>query len=122
MAKEIVSLFASALDHELRKRKVTLPRAEWERIVEEVFRKLELAERLTRPKPTEPVYWLSPVGTKDDFGDKVGHVIIDGKTKHGPWALMTPLSWDLHGVGRLGLGLGQRYEKQTDGKWLKIEG
>jgi hypothetical protein len=62
------------------------------------------------------------VGEKDDFGDKVANVIIDGKTKHGPWALMTPLSWDLHGIGQLGTGLGQRFEKQLDGKWLKVEG
>jgi hypothetical protein len=122
MAKEFISLFASALDFELKKRKVNLPRAEWERIVEEVFLKMELAERLTRPQTTEPVYWLSPVGEKDDFGDKVRSVIIDGKTKHGPWALMTPLSWDLHGIGQLGLGCGQKYEKQIDGKWLKVEG
>jgi hypothetical protein len=70
----------------------------------------------------DKVYWLSHVGEKDDFGDDIDFEIIDGKTKFGPWALMTPLSWDLHGVGRLGLGLGQRYQRQLDGRWLKVEG
>ena len=70
------------------------------------------------------VYWLSPVGEKDDFGSPVENEIIDGKTTYGPWAMMTPTSWEQHGGtgGRLGLGLGQRYEKQADGRWLKVEG
>lgn len=67
-------------------------------------------------------YWLGPVNAKDDFGLSIGNTIIDGKTKHGPWALMTPTSWRVHGIGKLGTGLGQKYQKQTDGKWLKIEG
>jgi hypothetical protein len=69
-------------------------------------------------------YWLSPVNPNDDFGDPVEDVIIDGKTSYGPWALMTPKSWDRYSGtgGKLGLGLGQKYQKQSDGKWLKIEG
>lgn len=71
---------------------------------------------------TEKVYWLSPVDAFDDFGDIITDEIIDGKTVMGPWGLMTPKSWKKYGVGRLGSGLGQRYKKQKDGKWLKIEG
>lgn len=73
---------------------------------------------------TKAVYWLSPVGVKDDFGDTVGNVIIDGKTSFGPWALMTEKSWALYSGtnGKLGLGLGQKYVRQPDGKWLKVEG
>lgn len=71
------------------------------------------------PKKT---YWLSPVGGFDDFDMPISETIIDGKTTMGPWALMTPSSWRLYGVGRLGTGLGQKYEKQDDGKWLKVEG
>jgi len=66
-------------------------------------------------------YWLSPVSDKDDFGDTIEDVIIDDKTKHGPWALMTPASFDENGI-KLGLGWGQKYQKQEDGKWLKIDG
>ena len=43
------------------------------------------------PKET---YWLSPVGDVDDFGDTIEDIIIDGKTKEGPWALMTPKSFE----------------------------
>ncbi|MEO6305077.1 MAG: hypothetical protein ABIP51_18105 [Bacteroidia bacterium] len=70
------------------------------------------------------VYWTSKVGSTDDFGDTVSDIIIDGKTTQGPWALMTPDSYKKHSYfkGRFGLGMGQKYQKQTDGKWLKIEG
>lgn len=67
-------------------------------------------------------YWLSPVGAADDFGSPIDTVIIDGKTRMGPWALMTPDSFEKFGTGKLGTGYGQKYEKQEDGKWLKIEG
>ena len=70
----------------------------------------------------EAKYWLSPVGKTDDFGDKIDDEIIDGATKQGPWALMTSKSWGNHGKGKLGTGYGQRYKKQKDGKWLKVEG
>lgn len=74
----------------------------------------------------EPVYWLSPVGEKDDFGDVIGDEVIDGKTVcgGGQWGLMTPdsfMRWSGTG-GKLGQGLGQRYKKQSDGRWLKVEG
>jgi hypothetical protein len=74
---------------------------------------------------SKPVYWISPVGEKDDFGDVITDEIIDGKTVfNGQWGLMTPDSWKRVGAtgGRFGLGLGQRYKKQSDGKWLKVEG
>lgn len=73
---------------------------------------------------SQPVYWLSPVGDYDDFDSPIFDVIIDARTAYGPWALMTPESFSLHGGtrGRLGVGLGQRYQKQADGRWLKVEG
>ena len=70
----------------------------------------------------EEKYWSGHVGKSDDFGDIIENVIIDGKTKFGPWGLMTLKSWKKYGVDRLGTGFGQKYEKQPDGKWLKIEG
>jgi hypothetical protein len=71
-----------------------------------------------------PVYWLSPVGATDDFNEAIGDVIYDARTIHGPWALMSPASFQLHGgtSGRLGVGYGQRYDRQADGRWLKVEG
>lgn len=70
----------------------------------------------------EPVYWLSGVSGWDDFDDPYKDVMIDGKTKLGPWACMTEKSWGVHGVGKLGLGYGQKYKLQEDGRWMKVEG
>jgi hypothetical protein len=68
-----------------------------------------------------PRYWTGPVGEKDDFGAPITDEFIDGATLQGPWAIMAPSTWKRHGRG-LGSGRGQRYEKQTDGRWLKVEG
>lgn len=68
------------------------------------------------------VYWMGTLPPKDNFGIAYSNIMYDGKTKQGPWANMTPTSWRIHGVGRLGTGFGQKYEKQSDGRWLKIEG
>ncbi len=66
-------------------------------------------------------YWIGDVDQVDDFNKPINGEFIDGKTRMGPWATMTPQSYRLHGVG-LGTGYGQRYQKQADGKWLKVEG
>jgi hypothetical protein len=73
---------------------------------------------------TRAVYWMGHIGPKDDFGMTIKDEFIDGKTRlgHGPWAIMVPQSWRAYGVGTLGLGWGQRYKKQKDGRWLKVEG
>lgn len=70
------------------------------------------------------VFWCGQIGPNDDFGRPYGTVMYDGKTRHGPWANMSGESWQLENGtgGRLGLGLGQRYEKQADGRWKKVEG
>jgi hypothetical protein len=68
-------------------------------------------------------YWMGTrPGKTDDFGDPIESSFVDGKTRSGPWAIMSPRSWRRYGVDHLGLGRGQRYEKQDDGKWLKVEG
>lgn len=68
------------------------------------------------------VYWLGNVGGFDDFSQPIDDEFIDGKTTMGPWAIMNPKSWEKNGVGRLGQGFGQRYKKQANGRWLKVEG
>jgi hypothetical protein len=68
------------------------------------------------------VYWTGHLESEDDFGDPIVDEFIDGKTVFGPWAIMTPHTFKIKGVGQLGTGLGQRYVKQRDGKWLKVEG
>lgn len=67
-------------------------------------------------------YWTGSVGDEDDFGHPIRDEFIDGVTRMGPWANMSPYSWKVHGVGQLGTGRGQRYKKQDDGRWLKVEG
>lgn len=66
-------------------------------------------------------YWTSPVGERDDSGALIDDVVIDGKTKNGHWALMSEASFEKIGLG-ISWGLGQKYEKQKDGKWLLTEG
>jgi hypothetical protein len=75
----------------------------------------------------EAVYWLSPLGGYDDFGQPYtltkGGIMYDAKTSKGPWANMTHESWLNHrATEKLGTGFGQKYERQADGRWLKIEG
>jgi hypothetical protein len=67
------------------------------------------------------IYWLGNVPQFDDFGSLVITQFVAGKTSSGLWALMSLLSFRTHGVG-IGPGLGQRYVKQQDGRWLKMEG
>lgn len=72
---------------------------------------------------SNPKYWVGAVPGMDDFNVPITDAFIDGKTGMGPWAIMTPISFSSYGVtGRLGVGLGQRYEKQADGRWLKTQG
>ena len=67
-------------------------------------------------------YWMGHVGLKDDFNDPIEKIFYDGKTLMGPWAIMTPQSWRKVGCMRTGTGYAQKYEKQSDGRWLKVEG
>lgn len=48
---------------------------------------------------------------KCDFCDSDAE--YDGKTRHGPWANMCKFHWDLHGIGKLGTGYGQKLIKET---------
>lgn len=70
------------------------------------------------------VYWCGHIGSIDDYSNPISDEFIDGRTRTGPWAIMNPDSWRRFGGtgGRLGTGLGQRYKKQPDGRWLKVEG
>jgi len=65
---------------------------------------------------------MGTIGKTDDFGMRITDVFYDGKTRMGPWAIMSPQAWRTYGVGRVGLGYGQKYQRQPDGCWLKIEG
>lgn len=62
----------------------------------------------------------------DDFEDmiskKVGDHVYDAKTKYGPWATMTQKSFEKHGLGLLGTGWGQKYQRNEAGQLVKVEG
>ncbi len=68
------------------------------------------------------VYWLSEVPAECQIiGAPIKDSFVDGKIKGSGWALMHPTTHEIYGVG-LGTGRGQKYVKQTDGRWLKVEG
>lgn len=53
---------------------------------------------------------------------RLGAVMYDGKTKHGPWAIMSETAWELYGCGRLGAGFGQKYRRNEAGEFYISEG
>lgn len=63
---------------------------------------------------------------KDDFDVPFtmaeGEIIYDAKTKSGPCATMSEMSWQFYGTGKLGTGLGQKYRRNAAGELHKVEG
>lgn len=69
-----------------------------------------------------PVYWVGQPDTKCDTCPRsFTNEFVDGRTIGGSWANMCPSCFPRLGIG-LGLGRGQRYRRQPDGRWLKVEG
>lgn len=68
-----------------------------------------------------PVYYAGDITHCDICEKEVGKVMYDGMTVHGPWANMCQLCFSRYGSG-IGVGKGQRYTKQEDGRWLKTGG
>lgn len=77
-----------------------------------------------RSPSKRPVTWMGVVvPTCDTCPRPIVSVFYDMKTKQGPWGcLCTDCAFHGDGVAQLGTGLGQRYEKQADGKWIKTGG
>ena len=70
----------------------------------------------------KPKYWMGGVPTKDDFNYTIHEFFVDGKTvMGGRWGIMSPAAHAIYGMGT-GTGRGQMYQKQPDGRWLKIAG
>jgi len=76
----------------------------------------------------EPRYWMGPV--RCDFcGNTEPDAFVDGQTKMGPWAIMcltsqvphTANCFEHNGKG-VNPGVGQKYVKQDDGRYMKGEG
>ena len=69
-------------------------------------------------------YWQSAAPLNcDACPASITNTFYDMKTQGGPWGSLCPYC-AMHGigVGMLGTGSGQKYEKQGDGKWLKTGG
>ena len=66
------------------------------------------------------IKWLGSK-TCDFCGDICEVFLYDAKTYSGPWATMCERHFREHGY-RLGTGWGQKYARQPNGEWHKIEG
>lgn len=68
--------------------------------------------------------WLSKPPTSCDVcGDPIGETFYDMRTRSGPWACMCPRCAMVGpGVGRVGTGFGQKYERRPDGSYEKTAG
>jgi hypothetical protein len=69
------------------------------------------------------VFWMGEVPTHCQLSNKrITKSFVDGRVPgHSSWACMHPSYYKSVG-GTFGMGRGQRYEKQADGRWLKVEG
>ena len=67
-------------------------------------------------------FWCGPAPQNCDiYGEFITDTFIDGRTEMGPWAIMCEKCLGLIGVG-LGNGLGQKYQRQDDGTFKKVDG
>jgi len=77
------------------------------------------------PPPPSPVYWCGPAPERcDSCRLAVRDRFFDARTVKGPWGI---LCWPCHenpaiGLGKLGPGFGQQYDRQPDGRFLKTAG
>lgn len=69
-------------------------------------------------------FWMSPVPDKcDTCNNPITERFFDAKTRMGPWGCLCPTCQVLGpGMNQLGLGKGQEYTKQPNGRWLKTGG
>jgi len=70
------------------------------------------------------VIWLGRFPLKcDTCSADIKDTFFDAATKFGPWANMCPTCQTLGpGLNQVGPGKGQKYVKQEDGKFHKVEG
>lgn len=74
-----------------------------------------------RYNPTiKPVYWMGNVEKCQICQANFKDVMYDSNTRLG-WGNICQECFEDYGTG-LGTGRGQKYERQADGRWLKMEG
>lgn len=69
------------------------------------------------------IYWAGDIPAVCQLsGRAIIDAFIDGShPRHGSWAIFHPDAFAEIG-GRLGTGYGQRYERQADGRFWRVEG
>lgn len=69
------------------------------------------------------VYWQGSTPRCDiGNGHKLNGTFFDARIPaYRQWGLLCPACAERFGI-KLGTGLGQKYERQPDGRWLKTEG
>lgn len=77
---------------------------------------------VTKP-PGDPVYWIGVVPAKCDLcGKPIRSTFVDGRLRdRSTWGNLDLGCHRTHGVG-VGKGMGQVYQRQDNGRWLKTEG
>lgn len=72
----------------------------------------------------EQVYWKGPPPSACDACRRhLEKAFYDMRSLHGPWGNFCPrCAFGGPGIGKVGPGLGQEYEQQPDGRWLKVRG
>jgi len=73
---------------------------------------------------SKEVKWLGSAPDKCDTCDTpIGNIFYDAKTEFGPWACMCPSCFTLGpGLGKLGTGFGQKFEKKDIQVFIKTGG
>ena len=67
------------------------------------------------------ITYINPPKVCDDCGKPFGKVMYDAKSAWGPWGNFCQACFDRECLG-LGTGLGQKYELNDSGDWVKTAG
>jgi hypothetical protein len=68
-----------------------------------------------------PLYWIGVLRGCNVCGGEFDGTMYDAKTHTGQWGNLCGGCFESH-AGSLGLGLGQKYVQQSDGKYMCVEG
>jgi hypothetical protein len=65
---------------------------------------------------------FTPTPTHCDIcRSELGSVMYDAKTVSGMWGCLCPSCWRRHTQKKLGVGFGQKYRRQSDNLFHKVE-
>ncbi len=67
------------------------------------------------------IFWCGPIDKCQLTGDELGDTMYDARLPSGQWGNIGQRAFEENGC-RLGTGLGQKYKRQEDGRWLLVEG